>query len=208
MVNEQSDRPHEYTFPDTEGFKRKRGMRFTELEIAHYEYTRAVHAMYNEDRRVKKIYAFTQTVEDGHNKYVRPSEQFYNTCPSLCGTLNQMGRYIVFPELTDRNRIHYHGIIYITDQVKWSRWTYQCLNNRFGHFTARPITDSNSWIKYMIKECEVMTRILSVDNVCVDTQHPCRTRLAQDIAGSPPKAHPSGVSPEGLMPSLMQVLVH
>lgn len=69
--------------------------------------------------------------------------------------LNKCSRhYLLYPEFDERSRLHYHGIVYIHDLVKWHKHVKHNIDRMIG-FTLikkiRTIDEHIGWINYCKK---------------------------------------------------------
>lgn len=138
---------------DTACFPRQinNGRAYTSYEARAFTFIKRYFTHLNQSDDVKKIYAYTQTITSTYNHYKRHTEQYRNTITDITGLLSKSTEFIIIPEFTTEQRIHYHGIIGIKDNIKWGKSTFPSLQHR-GFIALRKIHDIDAWINYLIKE--------------------------------------------------------
>lgn len=94
---------------------------------------------------------------------------------SLIKNLDRCAEYRIYPELNKQGNIHYHGIIHITDKVKW----YKSVLPQFkynGYVVIKTDPD-DGWLKYIIKDAEVMSAILKINLPLIQNPKDKRKKL-------------------------------
>jgi len=108
---------------------------------------RAIHA----DTNVRKMYCYTQTFDIKLILNKRHKRQFSAVTPDLLRCLRTCSRFVIVPEFTERQNIHYHGFLGIKDNVKYAKKTHWDLKS-MGYYEITKISDYKMWILYMIKD--------------------------------------------------------
>lgn len=150
----------EYYFPS----HINKGRAFSEYERAVYDYIKQYYGDLNKNNGIKKLYAYTQTITPVYNACKRHINQYYNTSPDITGLLSQSTEFLIVPEFTAEQRIHYHGILGIRDNIKWGKSTYFSLQHR-GHIALRKLRSIKNWATYLIKDIEENAEILGDMNI-------------------------------------------
>lgn len=103
-------------------------------------------------------HAITITFKRLHCK--SPFGQFKETAPAITKLLHRSCRFELFPEWRHATGdIHYHGIIWIVDTIKWLKQTLPSLKGH-GFVLIKKIDNYSKWEEYCIKERGVANGIL------------------------------------------------
>lgn len=124
------------------------------LSLAELYAYRVVKSKFDDIHRntkVKRIYAYTQTFTGKSNSNTKHKRQFASTAPNLCSQLRESTEFIIIPEFTKLQSIHYHGVIGVTDNIRYAKRTFWALKY-LGYIELKPIKDIQMWILYMIKD--------------------------------------------------------
>lgn len=106
--------------------------------------------------------AFTWSPDPKRFKGVRPEYQLYDTLP-IIRLLRQCSKsFIIYPELNIQGNIHYHGIIDISDKIKWHKKVLPSFKFH-GFVVLKTIFDLNQWNDYIKKDREVMKDIINTE---------------------------------------------
>jgi len=89
---------------------------------------------------------------------IRPHEQLSWTAQRLQKQLDKCCDYIMIPELQMTGVIHYHGVIKITDKIKYFKSVLPWIKINCGFVKVEKIVNLENIFKYMTKE---------YDNNCV-----------------------------------------
>lgn len=108
-------------------------------------------------------YAFTQTIDEGTVFGLRtPKGRFRRTAPILTKILGRSAEFILVPEWRATNgSIHYHGVIFIRDRIKWLKSTLSQLKDQ-GFVLIKKIDNMDKWVDYFVKEAHIAEDILGV----------------------------------------------
>ena len=80
---------------------------------------------------------------------------------SLIRNLDKCAKYRMYPELNKNGNIHYHGIIHVTDKVKWYKSVLpQFKYNGFVLIKSHP---DQGWLDYINKDMLMMIEILKIN---------------------------------------------
>lgn len=124
------------------------------------------------NRSVTKLadYALTITFKHLHTK--SPKGMFKETAPYLTKLLNRSTIFSIVPEFRHTTGdIHYHGVIQITDYIKWHKDTLPSLK-RLGYVCIKMIGGKScvlkrsyydmfkGWEKYYTKEIDIARGLL------------------------------------------------
>lgn len=63
--------------------------------------------------------------------------------------------YLIYPELDKNYRLHYHGVVFIKDKIKWFKSSKKTLEVHFGFIKVEVIPTFErhfGWIQYMRKD--------------------------------------------------------
>lgn len=113
------------------------------------------------------IYAFTQTYNSKVYLGIQPGYQYDNTLPALEEALIQSAEgYVIFPELTDKGQIHWHGFIIVPNDTR-SRYKFvrqtQTMMKYKGYCDFQKIGTKNrtvkGWLKYCTKDLDLYTKV-------------------------------------------------
>lgn len=112
--------------------------------------------------RMAKAEGFAITVTFSKLLARTPNGMFKETIPELSRVLWLSTDFLIWPEWRlATGDIHYHGVVYIYDKIKWHKSTLPALK-RFGFFKIKPIDNYDKWIKYCTKEEQIATDIIDV----------------------------------------------
>lgn len=112
--------------------------------------------------RMAKAEGFAITITFSKLLARTPNGMFKETIPELSRVLWLSTDFLIWPEWRlATGDIHYHGVIYIHDKIKWHKSTLPSLK-RFGFFKIKPIDNYDKWIKYCTKEEQIATDITNV----------------------------------------------
>lgn len=89
-----------------------------------------------------------------------PTKQL-DACKYLLDKLNKCTTYQMYPEMTLAGNIHFHGLIEITDKIKWYKSVYPTLK-RNGFVLVKSNVDQG-WIDYIRKDSETMKQLFKID---------------------------------------------
>lgn len=103
------------------------------------------------------VTAYALTVTYQRNTGTQPLWQFHDTAYELWGLLRRSTDFVMFPELTVQGKIHYHGIVRITDKYKWFKWTLPKLKS-LGFIKIKSNVDSG-WDEYIKKDQVIMSKL-------------------------------------------------
>lgn len=117
---------------------------------------------YNKKAITKQVYALTITFKVLYR--ASPLGQFWETAPYLCKLLDRSTEYKIVPEWRITNgSIHYHGIVRITDNIKWLKQTLPRIKSQ-GFVCIKPCTDKpgidDTWERYYTKDIDIAKGIL------------------------------------------------
>lgn len=117
------------------------------------------------DRIPDHKYAFTITFK----RYLEsetPKRQLQLTLPMVHRILSMTTTYALIPELTENNRIHYHGMFTIRDLCKGrhKKLTIPALG-QLGYIKIKLIDDWPKWLKYISKDYEENKDIFDVEDL-------------------------------------------
>lgn len=92
-------------------------------------------------------------------------------------TLNRScGYYILYPEITETGRLHFHGVITVTNEVKWKKETIQWLNKigfiKLENFYKNGFTGKLRWMCYCRKEFHQTQQVLDIKQPIVHQKIP------------------------------------
>lgn len=124
------------------------------------EQTVNTNIQYNNNVKLLEEYAITVTYKYLHCK--TPRGQFKESAPYLTRILKRSTSFNIIPEFRHTTGdIHYHGIICITDYIKWHKSTLPELK-RLGFVCIKKIHKDlrDGWIKYYTKEIDIAKGIL------------------------------------------------
>lgn len=114
-------------------------------------------------------YAITITFKEGLERF-RPRQQLRRVLDHFA-YLKRCTQFELYPELTIQGRLHLHGIIYLTDKIKWYKQVLPILM-RSGYVKIKRIDNMDKWIKYCRKDIDNMSQILSFGlPLTADTYH-------------------------------------
>lgn len=71
-----------------------------------------------------------------------------------------VGDFEIYPEFDQNGRLHYHGVVYIKDNVKWLKQALPALH-QFG-FTKVVSSVNEGWFTYMMKEFPITREVLDI----------------------------------------------
>lgn len=72
-----------------------------------------------------------------------------------------IGEFMLYPEFTDNGRLHYHGMVWIKDQIKWYKKTLPTLN-QLGYVMVKNHID-DGWEDYILKNWQVSKQVLGLE---------------------------------------------
>lgn len=103
------------------------------------------------------VIAFTGTFKTNPKGFNKPHEQMKYTLNEYETVLNKCSDdWMIVPELTKENRIHYHGWLYVKDKIAYSKKLYPFFQTN-GFSCLKPIKDFENFIRwnhYCWKEVE------------------------------------------------------
>jgi len=69
-------------------------------------------------------------------------------------------KIIIYPEFAASGRLHCHGIIWVSDMIKWHK-SVRPLLKRNGMLLVKEIDDIDKWVDYIIKDAKDTRGILA-----------------------------------------------
>lgn len=110
-----------------------------------------------------KTYKFTD-----YMKHSSPEIQLLHTLPGLCRLLNKYCvSFYIYPELTLHNQIHYHGVLYVSDEYGYHKFLYPKLI-RSGFCVIKPVGNFKKWEKYCQKSLSYTRRLFKINTGCIN----------------------------------------
>lgn len=102
--------------------------------------------------------AFTWSPNPKLFRSIDPQVQFCETMQTIKYLANCCNKLYIYPELNQNGRIHYHGVLYITDKVKW----YKSVLPKFKYtgFVMIKTEINEHWDEYIKKDSAMMEEIL------------------------------------------------
>lgn len=123
--------------------------------------------------------AFTWSPDPKKFSFIDPVKQFNDTLPFI-RLLDTCGLHFTYPELNASGNIHYHSKIFISDKVKW----FKSVLPKFKYNGMVKIKTKNideGWDKYLIKDKEVMEKILNITLPIINLPKVKKTRQIQEL---------------------------
>lgn len=100
---------------------------------------------------------------------------FQNDASDICLLLRKCSKnFTIYPEFDVNSRLHYHGIVYVHDNIKWHKHTKPGLD-KIGYTLIKEIKDyknKDKWLTYCTKEWEDTQQILSIEHPLMWTYRP------------------------------------
>lgn len=112
---------------------------------------------------------------------------YWNLKRWIMRTLNRScGYYILYPEITETGRLHFHGTVHIKNMVKWKRETSQWLRKigfiKLENFYTNGIQGQMRWIMYCRKEFHQTQLVLDIDRPILYDKPPKKKAVPVDDA--------------------------
>lgn len=124
-------------------------------------------------------YVYDVPAHKQHTEAIDIIKRLFNKCSD---------HYIVYPEFTSQCRLHYHGIIRITDKIKWIRSVFGSLLKqlRMDHKCVqfRMIKSFNShlrWLWYIRKHWDTTKRVLRIESPLIYRKAIARPKIHIEI---------------------------
>lgn len=99
-------------------------------------------------------------------KNTKPEYQFIEDLIILKKLRLCTSMFIIYPELSPTGRLHYHGIVYINDKIKWFKSVLPSLR-KLGFCDLKPTRDFKNKLTLLIyckKEWPITKEILGIDH--------------------------------------------
>lgn len=103
--------------------------------------------------------AFTWSPDPKKFAGKRPMYQFYDTIILIQRAFRHSADYTVWPELNLNGNIHYHGILFMRDKIKFYKFSLPLLKFH-GFVLLKDKNINDAWYRYMSKDCVNMRGIL------------------------------------------------
>lgn len=92
----------------------------------------------------------------------------YNTSyiPLLIIMKKCTSQFVLYPEVTEEGRLHYHGIMYVKDEINYYRECLPKLRNSYGFVKVRRINGHKGklgWLMYCMKNWALCREIIGTD---------------------------------------------
>lgn len=116
----------------------------------------------DEEKKEQAVTRLAVTLTYRLHSSVNPRNQFQETIGQIENLLHMCcDNYGIYPELTRQGDIHYHLSLNIKDKIKWFK---KCLPSfkKNGYVLVKPVFDLSDWLKYCLKDNEMMEDILNV----------------------------------------------
>lgn len=102
------------------------------------------------------------TITFGYLKCKTPGGQFKETISYLTKILDRSCDFKLWPEWrTTTGHIHYHGVVWIKDKIKWFKETLPKISS-LGFKLLKKIDNEDKWQKYCVKEQNIAESILGI----------------------------------------------
>lgn len=116
-------------------------------------------------------FALTISPPDRTCRYLNLRDCYHNDISNYRILLKKCcNHYCLFPELDQNGRLHYHGLIKLTDRVKWFKLVKPALQT-YGFICVKPLKsfiDHLNWSIYCLKEFAMTKQVLGKRNKDLD----------------------------------------
>lgn len=108
--------------------------------------------------------AFTISPPDRVTRYNHIRAIYLDDKRFLNNKLRQCcSKYILYPELDIKGRLHYHGMICINDPIKWRKSVYDTIRYNLGYCHVKKLNNFKEilrWLMYCQKEYAITWQVL------------------------------------------------
>lgn len=98
------------------------------------------------------------------NKYNSLKSIYYQDQYTIDSLLRKCSKdYTIYPEQDINGRLHYHGVIQVSDMIKYHKNVLPGLK-LIGFVKVKPITNLQKWLDYCKKEWENTKKVFGIDD--------------------------------------------
>lgn len=80
---------------------------------------------------------------------------------TLCALIKCCSDVVIYPEFAENGRLHYHGVLYVNDLVKWYKSVLPTLNHK-GFVLIKSKNIDAKWSEYCSKNWEITKNVLNM----------------------------------------------
>lgn len=124
---------------------------------------------------MNRTFAITISPRNRVDKYNTLKWIFQNDASEICLLLRKCSKnFTIYPEFDVNSRLHYHGIAFVHDNIKWHKYVKPGLD-KIGYTLVKEIKDyknKSKWLEYCTKEWEDTKQILSIEHPLMWTYKP------------------------------------